>query len=344
MADTIRTLAALQTILADNTSNAITPQNVRDFLVSTNDWARRGCDGRLTLASGGPIPTSDLIGQSVVYWTPYNGDHICLWNGSFWDLYSSAELSVTLSGLTSGKNYDVFAYVASGTLKIDLGPTWNSGTAGSDTARGTGAGSTELQIKNGIWTNKNSVTTAVHGDTISANQGTYLGTIRSTGTGTTQDSVLKRFVWNNFNRVFRKLLVTDTTSTWTYASASFRQVRAQAGNMVEAVVGLTGDVIELFATEYSDSKATTYGTTGIGVNWSSGASSNDIESVGAYISASTASVQGAPTAHLLSPASLGYSSYTWLECAPGAATTTFYSDASPGAGNGIAGMIGGCFA
>ena len=34
MPDTIRTLSALQTLLADNTSAAISPQDVRDFLVT----------------------------------------------------------------------------------------------------------------------------------------------------------------------------------------------------------------------------------------------------------------------------------------------------------------------
>lgn len=34
MADTARTLAALQTLLADNTSGAISPQDLRDFLLS----------------------------------------------------------------------------------------------------------------------------------------------------------------------------------------------------------------------------------------------------------------------------------------------------------------------
>src|SRR3990167_284713 len=34
MADTIRQLAALQALLADNTSGAISPQDLRDFLVS----------------------------------------------------------------------------------------------------------------------------------------------------------------------------------------------------------------------------------------------------------------------------------------------------------------------
>lgn len=35
MVDTIRTMAALQALLADNTSGDISPQDVRDFLVST---------------------------------------------------------------------------------------------------------------------------------------------------------------------------------------------------------------------------------------------------------------------------------------------------------------------
>ena len=37
MADTVRTRSALQTILADNTTFATTPQNIRDFLVSVLD-------------------------------------------------------------------------------------------------------------------------------------------------------------------------------------------------------------------------------------------------------------------------------------------------------------------
>jgi len=34
MADTIRTLSALQTLLADNTSQGISPQDLRDFLIT----------------------------------------------------------------------------------------------------------------------------------------------------------------------------------------------------------------------------------------------------------------------------------------------------------------------
>ena len=42
MVDTVRTLAALQTLLADNTAQDISPQDMRDFLVSVypqvDDW------------------------------------------------------------------------------------------------------------------------------------------------------------------------------------------------------------------------------------------------------------------------------------------------------------------
>jgi hypothetical protein len=34
MSDTVRVLSALQTLLADNTNRAISPQDLRDFLVS----------------------------------------------------------------------------------------------------------------------------------------------------------------------------------------------------------------------------------------------------------------------------------------------------------------------
>lgn len=51
MADTVRTLAALQALLADNGSGLISPQDLRDFLVSV--FAGRG--GAAAVADGGTI-------------------------------------------------------------------------------------------------------------------------------------------------------------------------------------------------------------------------------------------------------------------------------------------------
>lgn len=64
MVDTARTLSALQTLLADNTSGAITPQVVRDFLVSVGTpVAAGGLDTDVTKVNGG-LETVNAIGNS----------------------------------------------------------------------------------------------------------------------------------------------------------------------------------------------------------------------------------------------------------------------------------------
>lgn len=68
MADTVRTLSALQTLLADNSSGAISPQDVRDFLVSV--FPRIGAaasvaDGGTIIHGLGATPTSVQITGSV---------------------------------------------------------------------------------------------------------------------------------------------------------------------------------------------------------------------------------------------------------------------------------------
>lgn len=52
MADTIRTRAALQIILADNVTGDISPQDVRDMLVSTYNWVNKTIGGDIYYAEG----------------------------------------------------------------------------------------------------------------------------------------------------------------------------------------------------------------------------------------------------------------------------------------------------
>src|SRR5690606_5985561 len=69
-----------------------------------------------------------------------------------------------------------------------------------------------------------------------------VGTIRATGTTTTEDSKQRRYVSNLYNRVERSLYVTDATTTWTHTSpgSAWRQARADSGNAV-AYVDCIGD-------------------------------------------------------------------------------------------------------
>jgi hypothetical protein len=185
------------------------------------------CQGRLTTETGVAISTSDRTAQSTIYFTPYLGNRVALYSGSAWAEFALTEKSLALSGLTSGKNYDVFLYNNSGTLTLELSAAWASDTARTDA----------LTTQDGVYVKSGATTRR------------YVGTLRTTGTTTTEDSGGgtttqvggKRFVWNLYNPVARSLAVIDTTDTWAYATGTWRQANGATGNKVELVVGLAGD-------------------------------------------------------------------------------------------------------
>lgn len=229
--------------------------------------------GRLTAVSGSPVPTTDTATVSTLYFSPYKGNVVTVYNGSLWVPYTFSELSLTLSGLTSGKNYDVFAYVNGGALTFDLGPAWST-----DTSRGTGAGTTELQLVSGVWTNKVALTTLIRSHSVSANQGVYIGTIRTISTSATTDSLYQRYVYNAYNRVGRKMY-TVYSSAHTYTTASWR---AWNSNTTEGqarmsfVMGLVEDAIEVLGGGQAyNTAATDAGFNGVGLNTTSASSTSN---------------------------------------------------------------------
>lgn len=215
--------------------------------------------GRLTLTTGVPVTGSDVTGAATLYYSAIAGQYVSVWDGAGWrGVDISTDLSLALdsnSGHTgyqqSGKNFDVWVAYVSGVTYFGTGPTWNAGAgAGSDTARGTGAASSELQIKNGVLTNKNSMTLRFGSSvgntvTVPVNQATLLGTIRTTADGVTEDSFLKRFVSNLYNSDFREMRAIDTTDNWNWSTASFHQKNASAANQVEWVHCVAGRSVVL---------------------------------------------------------------------------------------------------
>jgi hypothetical protein len=167
--------------------------------------------GRLTLESGVPVSTSDQSAKSTIYFTPDGGDVVCIYDGTRFVPRTFAELSRSISGLTSGKNYDVVAYWSGSAVVIDLALAWTS-----DTAR-----NTAFSLLNGIWVNTSSFTTVMGSVSISANQATLLGTIRTTATNQTEDSQTKRFVSNLWRPAIRHFNRTDATNH-TYSSTTVR--------------------------------------------------------------------------------------------------------------------------
>lgn len=185
--------------------------------------------GRLTTESGVPVGTSDRTAQSTLHYTPFVHDGITLWDGSDWRPITFTERSIALSGLVSGRPYDVFGFLSAGSLSLEL-LAWTNGTTRA----------TAVTLQDGRY--------CLSGDKTRL----LLGTIYTTGTNTTADSAGgtttqvggQRFVSNVYNKVTRDLLVIDTANSWSYTSATIRKANnaSGAGNSVEFVSALAEGV------------------------------------------------------------------------------------------------------
>lgn len=219
-------------MLAAGTSGQI----LRSNGTAAPSWETQGLfsSGRLTLESGVPVSTTDQTAKTTIYFTPYNGDKISLYDGSSWATYTFTERLLLLSGLTANRNYDVFIYVSSGTLNLES-LVWNSSSDSNTRTTGLVLASGGVYTKSGDATRR------------------YLGTFRTTGTtGQTEDSASKRFVWNCSNRVNRMLLKQYVSSTWTNnVSNTYRYLGNNSANSVSFVNGIQEDNVFLTAASVS---------------------------------------------------------------------------------------------
>ena len=140
----------------------------------------------LNLANSGPIMgASDITAATTIYYSPYVGNQIPIWNGSSFSILVFPELSLALSASAQASNniYDACVFNNAGNPVAVFGPAWQTSTAGSG-ARGTGAGTTQLARQNGILVNAVSIS-ANNGSntfTIPALQCTYVGSVFIDGT------------------------------------------------------------------------------------------------------------------------------------------------------------------
>jgi hypothetical protein len=213
------------------------------------------CAGRLTLATGVPVQTSDVTAATAVYLTPYAGDGLALYDGSLWSLRRlGGELALPLDADSghagyhqADKNFDVFAFDDAGTLRIGTGPAW-----ATDTSRGSGAGTTEITRLDGALVNAVAIDLrygASSGDVVSAvpiGRALYLGTIRASAGGQCEDSKAKRFAWNMYNRVARPMRVIEATDSWAGPGDAWRQMNNSASNQLAFVLGAAGDLVEAY--------------------------------------------------------------------------------------------------
>jgi len=198
-------------------------------------------EGRLTLSTGNAVPSADVIG-STLYFTPYRGHRVALYDGSAWKMHSFTELSVALPA-TTGTNYDVWLYETGGMLALDL-TAWSS-----DTSR-----SVALAVQQGVYVKTGAPTYR------------YLGTIRTGDVaGESEDSLLRRYVWNYYNRVQRRMQCIDTTTTHTYNTASLRAFNGNTNNRVEFVMGVLEDTVDADWRCVAGNSSATLRSCGIGI-------------------------------------------------------------------------------
>lgn len=291
--------------------------------------------GRLTLVTGTPVMTSAQTGKTVVYYTPYVGNQMLITtNGTTFTAMAFTELSNVTTNSSVGNagpatvaansNYDLFVWSNSGTLVLTRGPAWTS-----DIARGTGAGTTELQRVAGIWTNKNAITNGP-----AANLGTYVGTVRSDGASQI-NWVLGGFgasgtagllsVWNAYNRVSVFGIIGDTTSSWPYTTATWRAANGSPNMRVSFLQGLQEDSFSAaYVVVASNSGSGAFYTAGVGYDITSAVS-------GGFIIANT------PIANFAVPASgqytaqpLGFHYMQAVEYSQASGTTIWYGNNSTG--------------
>ncbi len=191
------------------------------------------------------------IASTTVYFTPYMGNRISLYSGSTWNVLSFSEISLALSGLTSGRNYDVFVYDNAGTPALELSQPWNAdGVTRTDS----------VSLQDGIRIKT------------SDNTRRYVGTIRTTATNATEDSLTKRFVVNYYNRLRRTLFTcpgyNDDIAEYTYSAAgNFAPANAGAGSRIEVLSnGEDTTAIQIQAACYHPNSWGTYVLAGPGID------------------------------------------------------------------------------
>lgn len=262
---------------------------------------------RLTGVSGTPVMTSDSTAISTLYLAQYTGSRIALYDttNSRWVVRNSGEVSLAITGRTTDLPFDVFAYWTGSAVALEF-LNWSSATARA----------TALARTDGVWLKSGDASRR------------YIGTVRPRSATTchwvaaTADSPAKFDIWNFYNRVNVGFRVWDTTDTWNYTTATWRQARASANNQVDVVVGIQEDSITIqLGVTSRNSTISILRAVGVGV---------DSTSSPTGIRAATENTVASRNAHQMALLShqpaIGRHFYAWLEWSTATGTCTWVGD------------------
>lgn len=273
------------------------------------------CEFRLTLTTGVPVTTADVTAAETLYWTPYKGNRIALFDGTSWHMRSSAELSIDVPDATNC--YDVFVYDNAGVPALELL----------------------------VWTNINARATALttqDGVLVKSGDATrrYVGSFYCTtaGNGQIEDSAANRYLWNYYHRRQRRMNRQDGTASWNYTTATVRQANGSTSNQLNFIVGVLEDAITArLRGFYSNTSANVQAWVAIGLD-STVAVSTGLGFVDTpQVSLVASRAQSSTYEYNSIPVAVGKHFLAWLEFSAATGTTTWYC----GGLGGIAGEIWG---
>lgn len=228
--------------------------------------------GRLTLQSVTPVQNADQTAKGTIYYDQYNGNLVPNYNGTN-DInltITGGEVSLILDATnhTLGSIYDIFAINNSGAVRLVTGPAWTNTTTRSSAINTT---------TRGYITNNASLTHAYNNSVdygpVSANQGTYIGTVYCTANGQTGIAIKPTAasggtanimgVYNAYNRVPISIIERDS-ALWTYATNAWRLAHNSTSNSIAWVDGLGQNSINVVVQNIAVLPAST--NYGMGVN------------------------------------------------------------------------------
>lgn len=289
--------------------------------------------GYLTPTSATPIISGDVTAATSLYYTPYTGNMIPIYNGTnlVQTTFTEQQCTLTAGAQASGGIYDVYGFLNSGTFTLGFSPTWAAGTSGSvaagASARGSGSGGAALTRVNGILTNAAAMTLNNGATTysIGISRGTYLGSIYVNSTAG-QLNLYRGYgqsrawdIWNAYNRSPVYLKAGDGTSSWNYTTATIRPSNNSTANSLTIFSGLSEDYYDLSFFQnilFADQ----LGPTTIGIGYNSTTTFSGTNSInGGASGAITIALMS--NARYLAPPALGINVITSLES--GATSSAF---------------------
>lgn len=186
------------------------------------------CNGRLSLSSTDPVGGG--ADATTIYFHPYQGNEIALYDGSEWALHTLSSALSLAPSLSSNAVYDVFVYDNGGSPALEVA-SWGSTTTRSSFSLTTQDG---VYVKSGATTRR------------------YVGTFITDASSKMQHGIqntvaLWMGVWNYYNRIRQRVVLyaANSATSWTYGTQTWHAANADLANRVRLAVGLQEEVAHL---------------------------------------------------------------------------------------------------